>query len=127
VDLIGHISGAVAAPEDQHRPLSQQHCILDKGWGSWLPQRPLVREEKQYPGRTSTKRKKWVCNHQSKEECDFHKRERFHYQWHSTCNITTIRKQKAEKQKYLDNIWAVLDSGNTSCEKAEVKYRMAMT
>lgn len=34
VDLIGHISGAPAAPEDQHRPLSQQHCILDKGWGS---------------------------------------------------------------------------------------------
>lgn len=36
-----------------------------------------------------------------------------HYRRHSNCNITTIRKQKAESQKNLDNIWAALDSGVT--------------
>ena len=36
-----------------------------------------------------------------------------HYRRRSTCNIATIRKQKAENQKNLDNIWAALDSGIT--------------
>lgn len=50
-----------------------------------------------------------------------------HYRWHCTCNITTIRKRKAENQKKLDNIGAALDSGvNTFCEKVEVKYGTAM-
>lgn len=43
VDLIGHISGATVTPGDQHRPTSQQHCILVMDWGSWLEQRPFVR------------------------------------------------------------------------------------
>lgn len=43
VALMGHISGARVIPGDQHRPTSQQHCILVMDCGSWLEQRPFAR------------------------------------------------------------------------------------
>lgn len=123
---MGHISGAVAGAEAQQRPLSQQHCILDRGCGSWLPQRPLLSVEKQNPGRTSAKRRKCTGDHQPNEEGDFHKRERSHFSG-VICIINDIALatlQEAENQNNLDSIWAASDSSVT-CEKAAVKYGTA--